>query len=137
MNAERHSIYSPKEEPPKGQAAYFNYLNTYKPNVPNFNGEHQYIVLNNDFDTEYAPSQSNQFNGPFNIPNSDQFEHFHHGNQQNLPNNGQNSFVNSPFSGINLTPSFIPVPPQLLAKNSKSHSTKRMQMSNKSDDSET
>ncbi|XP_031623709.1 uncharacterized protein LOC116341019 isoform X3 [Contarinia nasturtii] len=132
---EKHSSFAPNQVPQKNQAAYFNYLNTYKPNVPNFNGELQYIVLNNDFVPEYAQPNAH-FNGPFNIPNEHPYAHFNP--SFNTPHNGYNPSLNSPFNGINPTPTFMNIQPLPLAKktNSEVHTIKPVEIIDKSDESE-
>lgn len=95
-----NSIYSPNQFPSNNLAAYFNYLNTYSPNQnyqqhPNINGPPQYNGYLQQFSQPYGQT-FDFFNNPFS--NAYGPSHFNQGNQ---PNNGPNSFINSPFNGFN------------------------------------
>lgn len=134
-------MYSPEQIPTDFLAAYFNYLNTYKPNQnyqnqPNFNSANQYDNQYNGYSPQYTQPVQNYQNIPsFNGANSYSNQHpigqinqfnpynnpFNVQNSYGIPNNNQgNPNYNTPNNGQNTfensSPSFnANLPPQFSA----------------------
>lgn len=103
-------MYSPEQNPTDFLAAYFNYLNTYKPNQnypnqnyqnhPNFNSANQYDNQYNGYSPQYSqPNINTPVQNYQNIPSYNGANLY--GNQNPIGQINQFNPYNSPFNGQN------------------------------------